>query len=111
MVLLDGRSASASEVFASALQDLGRGMVVGSRSGGALLLSNLRQLSTGGSQLYAFADFRRAGAALLEGVGVAPDVQVVPSVADLRHGRDAALHEARQVIANTSRPLVGKDRP
>lgn len=93
-VLIDGRSASAAEVFAAAIQDLGRGRVFGSRSGGAVILSDLQPLPTGGSQLFPFALFHRASNARLEGVGVVPDHVVASSGEDLRDGRDPVLAAA-----------------
>jgi carboxyl-terminal processing protease len=94
-VLIDGMSASAAEVFSAAVQDLGRGRVIGWRSGGAVLLSDIQPLPTGGSQLFPIAVFQRATGLPLEGVGVVPDVVVTPSGADLREGTDAVLRIAR----------------
>lgn len=95
-VLIDGRSASSSEVFAAAVQDSRRGKVLGSQSAGGVLLSYIEKLPTGGSILFPVAEFRRSSGQALEGKGVTPDVLVVPTPADLREGRDAVLEAARR---------------
>lgn len=46
VVLIDGRSASASEIVSGAIQDLDRGVLVGQRSFGKGLVQNFRPLTT-----------------------------------------------------------------
>ncbi|HEX7708383.1 MAG TPA: S41 family peptidase [Thermoanaerobaculia bacterium] len=92
-VIIDGRSASSSELFAASLQDLGRARVVGTRSGGAVLPSLIEKLPTGGSLLYPIADAVRPSGERVEGRGVQPDVILETSRATLYAERDIVLEE------------------
>src|SRR5262245_7309209 len=93
-VLIDGGSGSTTEIFAAGLQELRRAVIVGERSAGAVLPSDMVKLPTGVIFQYAFADFRTPSGALLEGRGVAPDVEVKLTRASLLAGRDAQLEAA-----------------
>ncbi len=76
IVLQDGLSASASEVFAGALQDLRRAVVVGSRSSGQVLGSTFSFLPNGGLLVYPISQPVTLNGVILEGRGVKPDVEV-----------------------------------
>jgi carboxyl-terminal processing protease len=93
-VLIDGGSGSTTEIFAAGLQELRRAVIVGERSAGAVLPSDMIKLPTGAIFQYAFADFRTPSGALIEGRGVAPDVEVKHTRASLLAGRDAPLEAA-----------------
>jgi carboxyl-terminal processing protease len=93
-VLIDGGSGSTTEIFAAGLQELRRALIVGERSAGAVLPSEFIKLPTGALFQFAFADLRTPSGALLEGHGVAPDVEVKHTRASLLAGRDAQLEAA-----------------
>ncbi|MHC4811296.1 MAG: S41 family peptidase, partial [Planctomycetota bacterium] len=78
-VLVDELSASNSEILAAAVQDLGRGHIVGGRTAGLVLPSTVELLPNGDGFLHAFAGYDRSRGDSLEGVGVEPDVAVAPS--------------------------------
>jgi carboxyl-terminal processing protease len=102
-VLIDGGSGSASEIFAAGLQELRRAVIVGERSAGAVLPSDMVMLPTGAIFQYAFADFRTPSGALIEGRGVAPDVEVKHTRASLLAGRDAQLEKAIMELQKSPR--------
>jgi carboxyl-terminal processing protease len=93
-VLVDGLSGSCSEIFAGGLQDLGRARIFGSRTMGAALPSAIEKLPNGDGFQYAYANYVSRGGEVLEGVGVAPDVDIEPTREGLLRGEDAALDAA-----------------
>jgi carboxyl-terminal processing protease len=94
VILIDGGSGSTTEIFAAGLQELRRAVIVGERSAGAVLPSDMIKLPTGAIFQYVFADFRTTSGTLIEGRGVAPDVEVKHTRASLLAGRDAQLEAA-----------------
>ena len=97
-VLIDGGSASTSEVFASGIQEIGRAVIVGERSAGAALPSVFQKLPTGALFQYAIGDFKSPRGTLIEGHGVIPDVEVKLSRAALLKGSDPQLDAAIREI-------------
>jgi carboxyl-terminal processing protease len=93
-VLIDGLSASTSEILAGGLQDLGRARIFGSRSAGMALPSQIERLANGDGFQYAFANYVSEGGQVLEGIGVTPDVVAEPTREALLEGRDPALDAA-----------------
>jgi carboxyl-terminal processing protease len=98
VILTDSGSASTSEVFAAGMQELGRAAVVGERSMGAALPSQIQKLPTGALFQYAVADFKTPKGMLIEGRGVAPDREVKLTRAALLAGRDSQLDAAIEQI-------------
>jgi carboxyl-terminal processing protease len=100
-ILVDGGSASGSELFAGTMQALGRAKVVGQPSCGCLLGFLGYAAVPGGAELaYSEVGFVLANGRHVEGEGVIPDDPVPLTLADLRVGRDRALEEAQHVLAS-----------
>ncbi len=97
-VLVDGLSASTSEIFAGGLRDLKRARVFGSPTAGAALPSVIERLPNGDAFQYAIANYVSQGGAVLEGKGVKPDVEIKPIRASLLSGKDDVLESALQWI-------------
>lgn len=109
VLLLDSRSASASELFARVVQIEKRGQVVGDRSAGAVMeavrypfgLKSLRfSIVTYGVEVTE-ADLIMSDGKSLEHSGVTPDELVLPTPADLAAGRDPALARAAALLGAT----------
>lgn len=98
-IVIDGRSASTSELFAAGLQELGRARVFGENSAGMALPAQAKELPNGDVLLHAVADFVTPKGTRIEGRGVTPDESVALSRAQLLRGEDAALGAATGWIA------------
>ncbi len=114
VILIDGSTQSAAEIFASGMQENQRATVVGERSAGNALPSVIKALPTGAFLQYAFANFRSPRGTTLEGRGVVPDVNVKLTRRTLLVGRDpqldAAVKQARQRIALNAFILKAEQR-
>jgi carboxyl-terminal processing protease len=77
VVLIDGDSASASEIFAGAIKDSGRGKIVGTRSYGKGSVQGIFPLGkTGAGARLTTAKFYSPLGHVISNVGVTPDIDV-----------------------------------
>lgn len=97
-ILVDGGSASTSEILAGGLQDLKRARIFGAQTAGAALPSDIIRLPNGDGFQYPQAIYTSVSGKVLEGAGVTPDV-VVPESA----GPDAVIEAADDWIRSTLR--------
>jgi carboxyl-terminal processing protease len=93
-VLVDGNSASTSEIFAGGLKDLGRARIFGTRTAAAALPSVITRLPNGDGFQYAVANYISQGGKALEGNGVVPDVEVKLTREALLAGHDTVVDAA-----------------
>ncbi|MGH9754702.1 MAG: S41 family peptidase, partial [Blastocatellia bacterium] len=107
-VLIDGMSASTSEVFSSGIQEMGRAVIVGERSAGAALPSFFQKLPTGALFQFAIADFKTPKGVLIEGRGVIPDIETQYNRASLLAGSDAQLEAALEQIRKSQKKASQK---
>ncbi len=81
-VLVDGNTASASEIVSGAIQDRGRGEVIGEHTYGKGVFQEIQRLSNGGALDLTVGEYflpsgRNLGAGgVKRGAGVQPDVKV-----------------------------------
>lgn len=108
VVLTDGGSASTSEIFAGGLQEIGRAVVVGERTAGAALPSIFQKLPTGALFQYAIADFKTPRGIVIEGRGVAPDLEVKMNRRALLDGHDPQLDAAIHEVTKRARGQMRK---
>ncbi|HEY2013804.1 MAG TPA: S41 family peptidase [Bryobacteraceae bacterium] len=93
-VLVDGCSASTSEIFAGGLKDVKRARIFGTRTAGAALPSIIEKLPNGDGFQYAIANYISQGGKPLEGIGVIPDEEVRLTRHQLLEGQDPVLDAA-----------------
>ena len=98
VVLIDGASFSSAELFAAALQESGRGLVVGRRSSGNALNSIEQSLPDGGRLHLSIRDYRTARGLRIEGHGVQPDHTVALTLDDIRRRIDRDLERALRLV-------------
>jgi len=98
VVLVDGATGSAAEIFAAVLQAHGRATLVGRRTAGAVLASWFYRLPDGGELQLSREDYITPKGRRIEGNGVEPDIKVPRTLEDLRTGRDRDLEAALAVL-------------
>lgn len=93
IVLVNRGSASASEIVAGALQDLGRARLVGEKTFGKGTVQQLVQFSDGSSLKFTIAEWFTPKGRKIDGVGIQPD-----EVIEQGKERDDQLQRALQII-------------
>jgi carboxyl-terminal processing protease len=97
-VLMDGCSASTSEILAGGLKDIHRARLFGTRTAAAALPSVIERLPNGDGFQYAIANYISQGGKPLEGIGAIPDEEVTLTRRQLLEGKDPALDAAVEWI-------------
>jgi carboxyl-terminal processing protease len=92
VVLIDGRTASAAEIVAGALQDRGRAQVIGSTSYGKGSVQQFFDLSDGSALKLTTARYYTPSGESIQGAGVRPDIALDGELsAEARSSLDALL--------------------
>jgi hypothetical protein len=107
VVLINGGSASASEITAASLRESHRALLVGQRTAGALASSELLPLPGGGGLQVAVAAATTADTnTTVDGVGIAPDVvsSQTRTLGDYRSGRDPQIDAAIKALGSAPPP-------
>jgi carboxyl-terminal processing protease len=98
VVLVNGGSASASEIVAGAIQALERGVLIGSQTLGKGSIQVSHHLSDGSSLHVTVAHWFTPDDEQIDVKGLTPDFVVEPTAEDLTAGRDPALDRAQQYL-------------
>ena len=98
VLLTSARTYSAAEDFVVAFLSMHRGKLVGQTTGGSTGNPMLMKLPGGGMAFICTKDDSFPDGRVFEGVGIAPDVPVSPTIADMRNGRDPVLEQAIKVL-------------
>lgn len=98
VVLINGGSASASEIVAGALKDRGRATLVGEKSYGKGSVQEIENLSRGAKLKITIAHWYTPNGRNIGKEGIEPDVLVKMTEADYVAGRDPQLAEAVKIL-------------
>jgi len=108
VVLIDGGSASASEIVAGAIQDHGRGWLVGEASFGKGSVQNWHPLrDDAGAVRVTIARWFTPDGRSIEDGGLRPDVEVPFTDEDLAAERDPQLERAIELLLSPSAVVPG----
>lgn len=98
VVLVNGNTASASEIVSGAIQDDGRGKLVGELTYGKGSVQNWFPLSDGGTARVTIAKWLTPNGRTIDKIGLKPDMIVTMNQADITAKRDPQLDAAMQLL-------------
>ena len=97
IVLVNGTTASASEIVAGALQDYGKAKIVGEKTYGKGVVQNLFTLSDGATLKVTTAEWYTPNDRSINNEGITPDVEVSRSYEDINKMRDPQMDKAKEL--------------
>ena len=98
VVLVNGGTASASEIVAGAIQDTGRGTLIGEQTLGKGSVQLSHHLSDGSELRVTIARWFTPNGRAIHEEGLAPDIQVDITEEDIEAGRDPQLQRAIEYL-------------
>lgn len=98
-VIVNGNSASASEIFAGAIQDYGKGTIIGTQTYGKGIVQTVKPLTDGSAIKFTIAKYFTPKGQDIHGKGVTPDMLVeYDTDADVDTQLDAAIKNVEAQI-------------
>jgi peptidase, S41 family len=98
-VIVNGNSASASEIFAGAIQDYGKGTIIGTQTYGKGIVQTVKPLTDGSAIKFTIAKYFTPKGQDIHGKGVTPDMVVeYDTYADVDTQLDAAIKNVEAQI-------------
>lgn len=105
VLLVNGNSASASEVLAGAVKDHGKGILVGTQTFGKGVVQELKFLEDGSGIKVTISRYFTPSGVCIHGIGVKPDIEVPPGekyknvpVSQIPREEDLQLQKAIEII-------------
>ena len=97
VVLVNGSTASASEIVAGALKDYGKATIVGEKTYGKGVVQNLFNLNGGALLKVTTAEWFAPKGTSINKTGVTPDIEVERSYEDINAMRDPQMDKAKEL--------------
>lgn len=98
VLLVDGGTASASEIVAGALQDYERATLVGEKTFGKGSVQLIYELSDSSRLHVTVAKWFTPSGNVIDGTGLTPDIEVLITEEDRSNGRDPQLERAISIL-------------
>ena len=95
IVLVNGSTASASEITAAALKEYGKAKIVGTKTYGKGVVQKMYNLSGGGMLKVTTAEWLTPKSNSINGEGVTPDVEIENTSEDINKMRDPQMDKAK----------------
>lgn len=99
VVLVNGGSASASEIVAGAVQDSGRGLIIGQQTFGKGSVQIPHKLQDGSELRVTIAEWLTPAGRQIHQEGITPDISVELTVEDIEQERDPQLNRAIEYLS------------
>ena len=104
VVLIDGGSASASEVLTGALKDNGKAIVVGEKSYGKGIVQSVLSFDDGSGMSITTSRYFTPSGVCIHGIGIEPDYEVAPisdkAVSEMELSEDVQLQKALELLGD-----------
>lgn len=105
VVLTNGQSASASEIFAGGIRDYKAGMLVGEKTFGKGIVQNIIDIGNGEAVKLTVAEYYLPSGVCIHGEGIEPDVNVqlsetLKNKAVISHEEDTQLQKALELLGD-----------
>ncbi|HET7377418.1 MAG TPA: S41 family peptidase, partial [Anaerolineae bacterium] len=97
VVLVNQNTASAAEIFAGAIQDKQRGLLIGDQTYGKGSVQNILPLSDGSSLHVTVAEWLTPNRRQINGKGLTPDIVIARTPEDIQASRDPQLDRAIEI--------------
>ncbi|MDR1539117.1 MAG: S41 family peptidase [Clostridiales bacterium] len=107
-LIVNGNSASASEVLSGAIKDLGVGVLVGEKTFGKGIVQNLFKLSDGSAIKVTVAKYYTPSGVCIHGEGIVPDYvvempeELAINLSSLSESEDVQLQKAIEVLSENN---------
>ncbi len=111
VVLINGGSASASEILSGALKDNGRATIVGKKSFGKGLVQEINKLPGGSAMHITIQKYLTPNGTDINKKGIEPDVEVEITQEDVKAERDPQLQKANDILVKQVRVAKAKPLP
>ncbi|MBO6088527.1 S41 family peptidase [bacterium] len=106
VVLVDGTSASASEILSGALKDYNRAKLLGTKTYGKGMVQKIIPMQNETGLNLTIAKYLTPKGTDINKKGITPDIQVDLSIKDLKNNNDSQLQTAKNVL---SKMLISKN--